>query len=86
MYDIRYAIFHSAILSILDTRQRLESPEHVIIVLELVNGVDLQRYLQSRGRLSNDDARNVFAQIVNAVQHAHLNKIIHRDLKLENIL
>jgi serine/threonine protein kinase len=63
-----------------------------VIVLEYVHGTDLLKFLIARGpaaadaALCEDDARKVFLQVVQGAQHAHLNKIIHRDLKLENIL
>jgi 5'-AMP-activated protein kinase, catalytic alpha subunit len=70
----------------------MDTPKRVVIVLEYLEGGDLYTYLVSRGptaieaALPNDVARNAFLQILYGVQYAHLNKIIHRDLKLENIL
>ena len=67
---------------------------HNFLVLEfdLADGGDLHRYLISRGttareiRLPEADARKVFHQIVNAVSYAQIQSIVHRDLKLENVL
>jgi serine/threonine protein kinase len=39
-----------------------------------------------KGSFDEDEARIIFAQILNAVQYLHTNGIVHRDLKPENIL
>ena len=39
-----------------------------------------------KGKLSENDARILFVQMVTAVDYCHSRGIIHRDLKLENIL
>lgn len=54
--------------------------------MEFASGGELKDYLCSRGRLSEAEARLLFVQILKAVDHCHLLKVIHRDLKLENIL
>ena len=47
---------------------------------------DLLSLMQRVGRMDENYARNLFQQIVNAVEYIHNQKICHRDLKLENIL
>lgn len=43
-------------------------------------------YLVANGRMSEDEARRIFHQIVAAVSYCHRKNIVHRDLKAENLL
>jgi NUAK family, SNF1-like kinase len=54
--------------------------------MEYASGGELYDYLNERKRVSEIEARGIFRQIVSAVHFLHKNKIVHRDLKLENIL
>lgn len=59
---------------------------HVAILMEYLQGGELLEHLQAKGKLTEEEARNIFIQILNAISYCHKEKIIHRDLKLENIL
>lgn len=63
-----------------------ESSEKIILVMEYASGGELYDYLNERKRVSELEARGIFRQIVSAVHFLHKNRIVHRDLKLENIL
>jgi non-specific serine/threonine protein kinase/serine/threonine-protein kinase len=54
-------------------------------VMELVKGLPITDYCD-RNRLPIDDRLKVFAQVCQAVQHAHQKGIIHRDIKPSNVL
>ncbi|KAG6856677.1 hypothetical protein H0H87_001891 [Tephrocybe sp. NHM501043] len=56
------------------------------IVTELCCGGELFDYLAEKGRLSEDEAKLIFGQLCLAVAYLHDNGIVHRDLKLENVL
>lgn len=56
------------------------------IVTELCSGGELFDYLVEKGRLSEDETRIVFGQLCLAVAYLHEKGIVHRDLKLENVL
>lgn len=43
-------------------------------------------HLTSKGRMSEDEARKKFWQILTAVDYCHQHHIVHRDLKTENLL
>ena len=58
----------------------------VAILMEYLEGGELLKYLQEKGKLDEDEARGIFLQLVDAISYCHKEKIIHRDLKLENIL
>ena len=56
------------------------------IVSSLCRGGDLAQALDMRGCLCEEDARNVMAGIFNGLSHLHSLGVMHRDIKLENIL
>jgi len=64
----------------------LEDTDNVYLIFEEHVG-DLHSYLvQHGGRLCESDVMAIFPQIVSAVSFCHENGVVHRDLKLENIL
>ena len=58
----------------------------IALVLDLVRGGDLQQLLQRHGCLSERAARSIAQQVAEALTHVHSLGIVHRDVKLENIL
>ena len=62
--------------------------EHGIhyIVMELVQGITLKKYIEMKGKLEIKEALNISVQIASGLQAAHDNRIIHRDVKPQNII
>jgi serine/threonine protein kinase len=56
------------------------------LVTELCSGGELFDYLTEKGRTSEEETRHIFGQICLAVNYLHDKGIVHRDLKLENVL
>ncbi|KAI9302327.1 kinase-like domain-containing protein [Cunninghamella echinulata] len=56
------------------------------ILMDYVNGGQLLHYIVKRQRLSERRARSFARQITSALDYMHRNSIVHRDLKIENIL
>uniref|UniRef100_A0A8B9X9F0 non-specific serine/threonine protein kinase n=1 Tax=Bos mutus grunniens TaxID=30521 RepID=A0A8B9X9F0_BOSMU len=64
----------------------IDTEEALFIVMEYVSGGDLSTYLEAKGRLTEGEARGLFRQLVSALQHCHQRGVVHRDLKLGNLL
>ncbi|GMH00379.1 hypothetical protein Nepgr_002218 [Nepenthes gracilis] len=64
----------------------MASKTKIYIVLELVDGGELFDKIAKHGRLKEDEARNYFQQLINAVDYCHSRGVYHRDLKPENLL
>ncbi|XP_041713052.2 NUAK family SNF1-like kinase 1 [Coregonus clupeaformis] len=63
-----------------------ESRDKIVIVMEYASRGELYDYVHERRRLVETEARDIFRQITSAVHYCHKNGVVHRDLKLENIL
>ncbi|MDD3336861.1 MAG: Stk1 family PASTA domain-containing Ser/Thr kinase [Eubacteriales bacterium] len=60
--------------------------EYRYLVLEYVSGNTLKDIIRQKGRLSTPTAVQIGVRILSALQHAHDNGIIHRDIKPQNVL
>lgn len=74
---------HQNVIRLLEV---FESSKHLMIVLEYAGGGDLLQLVKSRGFLSENEGKSIFSQVVDSVKACHNKNIIHRDVKLDNIL
>lgn len=74
---------HHNIVNLLDVGQ---DGEYRYLVMEFVRGKTLKDVIQDRGALAPEVAGQIAIRILSALQHAHKNGIIHRDIKPQNIL
>ena len=56
------------------------------IVMELVEGVTLKKYIEKRGKLPYKEAVSIAIQVANGMDAAHKHNIVHRDIKPQNII
>ncbi|MBD8003974.1 Stk1 family PASTA domain-containing Ser/Thr kinase [Bacillus norwichensis] len=56
------------------------------IVMEYVDGMTLKQYIQNYYPISIEKVIDIVKQLTSALEHAHYNHIIHRDIKPQNIL
>ena len=57
------------------------------IVMEYVDGMTLREYLNERGgKLTSRETVHFISQILKALDHAHRNGVVHRDIKPQNIM
>ncbi|MGG1685340.1 Stk1 family PASTA domain-containing Ser/Thr kinase [Pseudalkalibacillus sp. NRS-1564] len=77
------SLAHPNIVSIYDVG---EEEDFYYIVMEYVPGTTLKQKIRNRGALPIEEAIDIMKQMTSAIEHAHENHIIHRDIKPHNIL
>ncbi|XP_061432783.1 serine/threonine-protein kinase SIK3-like [Lethenteron reissneri] len=66
--------------------QVMETERMIYLVTEYASGGEIFDHLVAHGRMAEKDARRKFKQIVAAVNFCHSRRVVHRDLKAENLL
>ncbi len=77
------SLSHPNIVSIYDVGQE-DGIQY--LVMEYVDGEDLKTVIRREGALPPDKAVQIACQVLEALEHAHENNIVHRDIKPHNIL
>ncbi|UYQ62405.1 serine/threonine-protein kinase [Streptomyces peucetius] len=72
--------------NIVRTRDLVVEGDLLALVMDLVDGPDLHRYLRESGPLSPVAASLMTAQIADALASSHADGVVHRDLKPANVL
>ncbi len=76
-------LMHPNIVNVYDVG---EEGENHYIVMELVEGITLKKYIEKKARLSVKEAVSIAIQVSMGIEAAHNNHIIHRDIKPQNII
>lgn len=76
-------LMHPNIVNVYDVGE--EDGIHYI-VMELVEGITLKKYIEKKSRLSTKEAISIAIQVAMGMEAAHNNHIIHRDIKPQNII
>ena len=76
-------LMHPNIVNVYDVGE--ENGIHYI-VMELVEGITLKKYIEKKARLSYKEAVSIAIQVSMGIEAAHNNHIIHRDIKPQNII
>jgi protein-serine/threonine kinase len=76
-------IHHPNIVQLIDM---VETDRYIGIILEYASGGELFDYILNHRYLKDNSARRLFSQLVSGVGYLHKKGIVHRDLKLENLL
>jgi len=60
--------------------------KQLIMIMEYASGGEVLGYLEKKERMNEIDTRKIILQLVNSINYCHTRGIVHRDLKLENVL
>ncbi|KAG8507228.1 Serine/threonine-protein kinase 33 [Galemys pyrenaicus] len=71
---------------IIHLEQVFETPKKMYLVMELCEDGELKEILDQKGHFSENETRWIIQSLASAIAYLHNNDIVHRDLKLENIL
>ena len=82
-FSILKHLRHKSVIRLYET---FESNKHILFVIELCSGGDLLNFVRKRRKLKEGIAKFVFKQLIEGLQHCHSRTILHRDIKLDNIL
>ena len=81
--EVMYSLHHPNIVQVYDYGQ---TDGNYFIVMELIEGIDLRRYLRSRGILDSDNAVKIAHDVALGLGAAHSQSIVHRNVKPHNIM
>ena len=74
---------HPNVINVFDVST---NDENEYFVMELIDGITLKQYMTQRGVLTIKEALHFTIQILRGLEHAHAKKIVHRDIKPQNIM
>merc|ERR1740121_864665 len=77
---------HENIVEFVDAVDYDNDPTQKMIVMELAPGVELNDLIADSGRLSEEKTKHIFKQVLSGLQHMHERRVLHRDVKTDNIL
>ena len=81
--DILRSLDHDNIIKIYEI---FDNKKYIFIVMEFANSGDLLYYLKKNGKFEEKDFLPILKQIIQSLNHLHSKRILHRDIKLDNIL
>jgi serine/threonine protein kinase len=74
---------HESVVKLYET---FETRRHILLVMELCAGGDLLNFVRKRKKMDEPLAKVLFKQIIEGIGYIHSKSILHRDIKLDNIL
>jgi serine/threonine protein kinase len=83
LFSVNKKVNHKRLTPVLDV---FEDASHLYIVLELLRGGELFDRVSERGRLAEGEVAHIIRKLAYALEALHRHGILHRDIKLENIV
>lgn len=71
---------------IVPNRDHTAEEQYFYLALEFIDGQDLDTELESKGKFTEDEVREILTEILKVLQFVHENNSIHRDIKPSNIM
>ena len=78
-----FKMSHPNIIKVTDL---IDEGDTVAFVMEYIEGETLKEYLERKGKLSDDEIKNLFSQMLDAVGYVHEQNLVHRDIKPSNFM
>lgn len=82
-YNILKRARHKNIVRLYES---FETDAHIVYVMEVCGGGDLLTFVRRRRKLKEDLAKFVFKQLIHGIYYVNSKRVLHRDIKLDNIL
>jgi serine/threonine protein kinase len=78
-----FGMSHPNIIKVTDL---IDDGDTVAFVMEYIEGETLKEFLDRKGKLSDDEIKNFFSQMLEAVGYVHEQNLVHRDIKPSNFM
>jgi serine/threonine protein kinase len=78
-----FKMSHPNIIKVSDL---IDEGDTVAFVMEYIEGETLKEYLERKGKLSDDEIKNFFTQMLDALGYVHKQNLVHRDIKPSNFM
>ena len=80
------SMFRMAHLNVIRVTDLIDEEDTVAFVMDYVDGETLKDFLDRKGRLTDEEIKEIFAQMLDAVGYVHEQKLVHRDIKPSNFM
>jgi serine/threonine protein kinase len=78
-----FRMSHPHVIKVTDL---IDEGDTVAFVMEYVEGETLKDFLERKGRLTDEEIKEIFSQMLDAVGYVHEQKLVHRDIKPSNFM
>jgi serine/threonine protein kinase len=78
-----FKMSHPNIIKVTDL---IDEGNTVAFVMEYIEGETLKEYIDRKGKLSDEEIKNLFSQMLDAVGYVHDQNLVHRDIKPSNFM